>query len=108
MAREEIYQQIGESIKRGYAWTIKEPKANVIIVTGMAETAIRYDDFANFLNEHGYDVYCLDHYGQGLTAGNTENLGVVPSSFFSRSFTDIENFLFRLLASLKSSFIFAH
>lgn len=108
MAREEIYQQIGESIKRGYAWTIKEPKANVIIVTGMAETAIRYDDFANFLNEHGYDVYCIDHYGQGLTAGNTENLGVVPPSFFSRSVKDIDNLVVRLRASLKPTFIFAH
>ena len=34
----------------GIAWTIKEPKENVVIVTGMEEKAERYDHFANFLN----------------------------------------------------------
>ena len=109
MARELIKQELKDgSIKLGYAWTIKEPIANVIIVTGMAEHAIRYDDFANFLNDNGYNVYCIDHYGQGLTAGSEEKCGIVPNSFFSKSVKDIDDLVTRLRASLLPTYIFAH
>lgn len=109
MARELIKQELKDgSIKLGYAWTIKEPIANVIIVTGMAEHAIRYDEFANFLNDNGYNVYCIDHYGQGLTAGSEEKCGIVPNSFFSKSVKDIDDLVTRLRASLLPTYIFAH
>ena len=49
----------------GNSWEIENPKNIVLIVTGMAEHSARYDDFAKFLNENGYSVYCLDHYSQG-------------------------------------------
>ena len=106
--RETVYQDASCGRKIGYAWTIKEPKANVIIVTGMAEHALRYDDFAEFLNKHDYNVYCIDHYGQGLTAGEENKLGIVPKSFFSQSVKDIDNLVVRLRASLRPTYIFAH
>ena len=108
MAREKVVQNRNGVDKIGWAWTIKEPKANLIIVTGMAETAIRYDDFAEFMNKHGYNVYCIDHYGQGETAGSEERLGIVPKSFFSKSVKDIDDLVVRLRASLLPTFIFAH
>ena len=106
--REMIYQDGLDGRKIGYAWTIKEPKANVIIVTGMAEHALRYDEFAEFLNKHDYNVYCIDHYGQGLTAGEEDKLGLVPMSFFSESVKDIDGLVVRLRASLRPTYIFAH
>lgn len=61
-----------------YEW-IPEDKQNikaiVQIAHGMAEHAERYDDFALFLNKHGYAVFANDHRGHGKTAGILENLG---------------------------------
>ena len=109
MAREEIQVQsiFGQTLK-GYAWTITKPKANVVIVTGMEEYALRYDDFAEFLNKNGYNVYSVDHYGQGLTAGDEEHLGIVPKSFFSKSVKNIDDIVTSCRVSLLPTFIFAH
>lgn len=109
MAREIVKQTFSDgSEKLGYAWTIKDPIANVIIVTGMAETAIRYDDFANFLNKNGYDVFCIDHYGQGLNCPTEDMLGHVPPSFFSRSVKDIDSLVTKCRVSCLPTYIFAH
>ena len=92
----------------GYAWTIEEPKANVIIVTGMEEYALRYDEFAQFLNSHGYDVFCVDHYGQGLNAKTPEERGVVPTSFFSKSVKNLDQIVSSCRQSLLPTTIIAH
>ncbi|MCQ2792046.1 MAG: lysophospholipase [Bacilli bacterium] len=92
----------------GYAWTVKDPKANVIIMTGMQETAERYDDFANFLNQNNYDVYCIDHYGQGLNIKDINLPGVWPISGFSKTvktFGELEN---NLKKTGLPVYIFAH
>lgn len=93
---------------QGYAWTIKKPIGNVVIVTGMEEHSERYDDFALFLNKNGYNVYCLDHYGQGLTAGSEDKLGIVPKSFFSKSVKNIDDIVTSCRVSLLPTYIFAH
>ncbi len=92
----------------GYAWTIEKPKGNVIIVTGMEEYALRYDDFATFLNKNGYDVFCIDHYGQGLNAKTPEEQGVVPTSFFSKSVKNIDQIVSSCRESLLPTTILAH
>lgn len=48
-------------------------KGNILIVTGMAEHSLRYNDFASFLNSLGYNVYSLNHYGQGEKNGELMN-----------------------------------
>lgn len=50
-------------------------KGIVQIAHGMAETAARYEEFAEYLTRNGYIVYANDHRGHGKTAGNVENLG---------------------------------
>lgn len=52
-----------------------EVKAVVQISHGMIEMIDRYEDFALFLNQHGYAVIGNDHLGHGLTAGNDADLG---------------------------------
>ena len=47
-----------------------EPKAVVQLIHGIAEHIGRYDDFARFLNSHGYVVAADDHMGHG---GSVEN-----------------------------------
>jgi len=53
----------------------EEPIAVLQIAHGMAEYALRYEDFAQFLNKHRIAVYANDHRGHGMTAGKPENLG---------------------------------
>lgn len=91
----------------GYAWTVKEPKENVIIVTGMEEYALRYDGFAKFLNDHGYNVYCIDQYGQGLN-GENGKLGLAPRSFFSKSVKNIDEIVSTCRQSLLPTTLLAH
>lgn len=50
----------------------KELKGTIVIFHGMAEHHKRYQTFANFLNEHGYDVYLYDHRGHGSDKTITE------------------------------------
>jgi alpha-beta hydrolase superfamily lysophospholipase len=47
----------------------------VQIAHGMAETAVRYERFAQALTEAGYIVYAHDHRGHGRTAQSFEQLG---------------------------------
>lgn len=52
-----------------------EVKGVVQLAHGMAETAARYERFAQFLTNQGYIVYINDHRGHGKTASSIENLG---------------------------------
>jgi len=86
MERKQIsIKSINNDILFGFEWTCEHPEGVVVIATGMEETAARYDEFARFLNEHNFNVYCVDHYGQGENAVNESQLGIVPRSFFSKS-----------------------
>lgn len=42
-----------------------KPKASILILHGMAEHQKRYQGFAEYLVNNGYDVYCYDHRGHG-------------------------------------------
>jgi alpha-beta hydrolase superfamily lysophospholipase len=61
-----------------YNWRPDEEaqiKGIVQIAHGMAETAARYERFAQALTDNGYMVYIHDHRGHGNTAKTIENLG---------------------------------
>lgn len=62
-----------------YKWDdVKNPIGVVQIIHGMAEHALRYDDFAKYLNKHGYIVYADDHRAHGKTAGTPSKVGKYP------------------------------
>ena len=46
----------------------KNPKANVLVIHGMQEHKERYEGFASFLQEHGYNVVTSDLRGHGSNA----------------------------------------
>lgn len=50
-------------------------KGIVQIAHGMAETAARYERFADTLTRNGYIVYANDHRGHGKTAKRLQNVG---------------------------------
>ena len=110
MAREKItLKTINDETLHGYSWKCDKPKANVVIVTGMEEYLLRYDDFANYLNSQGFNCYGFDHYGQGETAGEESKLGIVPRSFFSKSVRNINDLVKKVKKeSGLPTYIFAH
>lgn len=60
-----------------YIWDeVKNARGVIQLVHGMAEHLGRYDDFAKFLNSHGFIVIGDDHRAHGKTAQG--RLGVVP------------------------------
>jgi len=60
---------------RWYNPELKSPKGVLQIAHGMAEHALRYENFAKFLVTNGWEVWANDHRGHGKTAGAFENLG---------------------------------
>ncbi|CAM4284642.1 lysophospholipase [Erysipelothrix inopinata] len=57
-------------------WTPKtEPKAILQIAHGMVEFIDRYDDFANYLNNHGVLVVGHDHLGHGSSVNSEAEWG---------------------------------
>lgn len=75
---------VNNDVLSGFAWEVNQPKGCIFIATGMEECAERYDSFANFFNENNYNVYSIDHYGQGENVKNLDELGIVPRSAFSK------------------------
>ena len=57
----------GGDVLKGFSWASDiEAIGNVVIFEGMEEYVARYDSFAKFLNENGYNVYALDTYDGSL------------------------------------------
>lgn len=109
MAREQItLKTVNDEIMHGYHWKKENPKANVIVVTGMEEYLLRYDDFANYLNSQGFDVMGIDHYGQGDNAPEEKEMGIVPRSFFSKSVRNINELVKLAKKNGLPTYVFAH
>lgn len=65
----------------GVCWDkVESPKAAVQLSHGMAEHILRYDGFANYLNERGFIVYGHDHRGHGRSVSSETDLGYFSDS----------------------------
>ena len=58
-----------------YSWEVKKPKATFQIVHGSIEHALRYKNFAEYLNTQGFSVVAMDIRGHGETGKNQGHLG---------------------------------
>ena len=85
-----------------YKWDVAEEveiKGVILILHGMAEHALRYDDLANFLNEQGYIVYADDHRGHGKTGQEMGTMGHFGQGGWDLLVDDV----YRLVEVIKSS-----
>lgn len=86
-----------------------KPLANVIIMTGMQETSSRYDEFAKYLNKEGFEVYCIDTFGQGENVlPDLSNLGIMPKSGFRKQVQVVDALVQKLRITCLPTFIFSH
>ncbi len=81
----------------GAAYKIPDPRMHLVVHTGMQEKATRYEEFANFLNQNGIDVYVLDAHGQGFNAVDEDHLQIWPKG----GFFDSVNALHQKIEELK-------
>lgn len=58
----------------GNEYWIENPKAYLLVITGMCEHSSRYEKFALELNKEGYSVSVLDHFGQGENVKDVKDL----------------------------------
>lgn len=67
------------------AWEKENNNKAVVIAHGMAEHPARYEDFALYLNNHGFNVYAIFHEGHGEvhkdTLGHFEKTGFLDCVF---------------------------
>lgn len=49
------------------AFAHPKPRANVILLTGLMESFLKYSDIIEALYERGYSVFTYDHQSQGLS-----------------------------------------
>jgi alpha-beta hydrolase superfamily lysophospholipase len=61
-----IKQKDGYITRLTYLSCPKKPKASILILHGMAEHQKRYDAFAQYLVDLGFDVFLYDHRGHGI------------------------------------------
>lgn len=103
MVQELSFKNKYNDVLYGHKWLIENSniplKGNILIVTGMAEHSLRYNDFALFLNSNGYNVYSLNHYGQGDKNGELMN---PPDDYFFKMIETIKDFN-KMLKSLSPS-----
>ncbi|MDR1697513.1 MAG: alpha/beta fold hydrolase [Erysipelotrichaceae bacterium] len=93
----------------GYAWKVEHPIGNIILIPGMADALERYDEFASFLNQAGYDVYGIDHYGQGTNVlDDLSNLGVWKKRAFTSYMSLIDNLVESLRVTVLPTMIIGH
>ena len=83
-------------------------KGNVVIVHGMGEYSFRYNEFAHFLNDNGYNVYALDHLGHGRNCSSKEELGIWPRDGFERCVENVYILYEVLKKENPNTMIFSH
>src|SRR5574344_1671752 len=101
--------ELPDHIHHGLAWEIEKPIANILIIEGMEEHSKRYDEFALYLNSQGFNVYCLDAFGQGENVlPDLSNLGVWPLNGFKKQVDVEEAMITKLDGSGLPTYIFSH
>jgi len=84
MRIEAYFDSCGLGKIRYFRWMPEgRPKGILQIVHGIAEHALRYDEFANFLTENGYMVVAEDHMGHGRSVRTNDSLGYFHGGWFS-------------------------
>jgi len=66
------------------------PSAVVVLAHGMAETILRYQEFAEFLVAKGMVVYGYSHRGHFETAGRVDRLGYIGDDGWRKMATDLK------------------
>ncbi len=107
VGEEYIFKRANEQKIRGIHWPNPDAKAIMIIVTGMEEHASRYEPLGSYLVDQGFELYALDHYGQGANAIDVRLRGVWPVNAFEMMVDIIDELIMKVKAG-KPVYLFGH
>ncbi|MBF7096546.1 alpha/beta fold hydrolase [Alkalibacter mobilis] len=109
MYTKELFKSFDETNIYWYKWPAhKQQVGSAIIIHGMAEHSLRYNNFASFLNSAGYDVYALDLRGHGAT-GEDSLLGWFgPQKGWFNVLDDIKLFIEKAIGSDENMIMIGH
>ncbi len=87
---------------------VKHAKANIVIASGRTEGMVKYQELIYDLNQNGYNVYILDHRGQGYSDRLVKDrqLGYVESFF--HYVDDLKFFVDNCLPKKKKRVLLSH
>ena len=72
---EKIPSRDGKTDINVVVWESNQPTAVLQLIHGMSEYIDRYDDFARFLTENGFNVIGHDHLGHGYSVSDDREYG---------------------------------
>ncbi len=93
---------------RGYFWKAGSAFANLTVITGMNEYALRYDHFASALSSEGVNVWVLDAYGQGLNAASVEKQQIWPQDAFAHTVESVRQMAADAAGNGLPTFVMGH
>ena len=75
----------------------------------MEEHVSRYDEFAKYLNNNGYNVFAIDTFGQGENVSeDMANIGQWPTDGFLRQVDHYDQLIAQLEETKLPTYVFAH
>jgi alpha-beta hydrolase superfamily lysophospholipase len=86
------FVSFNEVTLEGHVWHHEEsrPKGIIILAHGMAESILRYEQFAHALLAHGFAVYGHSHRGHGQLAADKGKLGYIGQDGWNRMVDDLK------------------
>jgi len=87
---------------------VKNSKASIVISSGRTEGMVKYQELIYDLNKNGYDVYILDHRGQGYSQRllKDKQMGYVDNFF--HYVDDMKFFVDNFVSKKKKRVLLAH
>jgi len=107
IGEEYLFKRSDGEIVHGLRWSNHTATAVVVIITGMEEHASRYEPFAKFLVEQGYEIYCLDLLGQGANITDEKKRGVWPLNGFEMNVDTVAELILRVKKD-RPVYLFGH
>lgn len=97
-ARFTTQAQADQTVLHGHQWQPAKASAQLLIIHGMTEHSLRYQAFAQFLNQQGIGVTSWDLRAHGQTGKATHSLGSAETNQWSLMLKDIQQQLAEISA----------
>lgn len=103
------FKNYRNEVLKGIHFENKEADKRIFILEGMEEHSGRYQQLAEYLNKQGFDVYCIDVYGQGQNVlPDLSNRGVWPEGAFNKYVDFVADVISNMNRDRKKTYVFAH
>lgn len=103
------FKNYKNEVLKGLHFENKEADKRIFIVEGMEEHSSRYKELAEYLNMHGFDVFCIDAIGQGENILPDEsNKGFWQPGDFNRYVDFLADVISNMNRDRKKTYLFCH